>query len=102
MSTLSKSAAADQVADSQSITITVDDRPLVARPGQTVAAALMAAGWKAWRRSLRGHPRGVFCGIGVCYDCLVTINGEPNVRACQTPVAEGMVVETSLKPEVVP
>jgi predicted molibdopterin-dependent oxidoreductase YjgC len=44
----------------------------------------------------------MFCGIGVCYDCLVTIDGEPNARACQTSVAGGLVVETNRKSEVEP
>ncbi len=102
MSTLPEPVAVDQSTYSQSITIIVDGAPVSAQPGQTVAAALMAAGWKSWRRSLHGHPRGMFCGIGVCYDCLVTIDGEPNARACQTSVAGGLVVETNRKPEVEP
>ena len=102
MSTLSRPVAVGQSTYSQSITIIVDGAPVSAQAGQTVAAALMAAGWKSWRRSLHGHPRGMFCGIGVCYDCLVTIDGEPNVRACQAPVADRMVVETNREPEVKP
>ena len=82
----------------QAITITVDGVPLPAYEGETIAGALLAAGRRAWRRTSHGQPRGVFCGIGLCFDCLVTVNGTPNVRACLTPEAAGMVVETGSKP----
>ncbi|WEV29893.1 (2Fe-2S)-binding protein [Streptomyces sp. 71268] len=66
-----------------------------ARPGQTVAAVLLEAGRAAWRTTRGGgRPRGVFCGIGVCHDCLVVVNGLPDVRACLREVAAGDVVET--------
>jgi predicted molibdopterin-dependent oxidoreductase YjgC len=75
--------------------ITVDGRRLPVRPGQTIAAVLIAAGWRTFRVSrLRGRPRGLFCGIGVCHDCLVTVNGQPGVRACLEPAAGGDVVRT--------
>lgn len=76
------------------IFIEVDGRPVAARPGMTVAAALLAAGRRTWRRTAQGAPRGLFCGMGVCFDCLLTVDGAPNVRACVTPVAPGMRVET--------
>ena len=79
------------------VRITVDGVPLTAYVGETVAGALLAAGWRAWRHTRRGEPRGLFCGIGLCFDCLVTVDGTPNVRACLTPVAAGMVVETGTK-----
>jgi hypothetical protein len=66
-----------------------------AYPGDTIAAALYAAGRRAWRRSRGGEPRGLLCGIGMCFDCLVSVDGVPGVRACLTEVHEGMVVETS-------
>lgn len=80
----------------QTVTITVDGMPVAAREGQSVASALLAAGRRAWRRTLNGQPRGLFCGIGLCFDCLVTVDGTPNVRACVTAVVEGMVVETTV------
>lgn len=79
------------------VTITVDGVPLPAHPGETIAGALLASGRRAWRHTRHGQPRGLFCGIGLCFDCLVTVNGTPNVRACLTPVAPGMVVETGSK-----
>lgn len=77
------------------VTITVDGEPVQARAGDTVAAALVAAGRLALRRTLRGGaPRGVFCGMGICFDCVVRVNGLDGVRSCLTPVAEGMRVES--------
>lgn len=61
--------------------IVVDGEPLPYTEGQTVAAALVAAGRVAWRTTRVGHrPRGVFCGIGVCFDCLVTVDGARGQR----------------------
>jgi predicted molibdopterin-dependent oxidoreductase YjgC len=77
------------------VRFTFDGEELHAVEGQTVAAALLAAGRRVWRYTgRRGEPRGLFCGMGVCFDCLVRIDGRPNLRACQTVVAEGMRVET--------
>ena len=78
----------------QAVTITVDGVPVQAYLGETIAGVLLADGWRAWRRTEKGEPRGLFCGIGICFDCMVTVDGVPNVRACITPVLEGMVVET--------
>jgi predicted molibdopterin-dependent oxidoreductase YjgC len=78
----------------QAITILVDGVPLPAYEGETIAGALLASGRRAWRHTRHGQPRGLYCGIGLCFDCLVTVNGTPNVRACLTPVGTGMVVET--------
>ncbi|MFJ3230709.1 (2Fe-2S)-binding protein [Streptomyces sp. NPDC086787] len=76
-------------------TVTFDGRSVAALPGQTVAAALWTAGVTAWRHTRReGRPRGVFCGIGVCFDCLVTVNGRPNQRACLVPVRPGDAICT--------
>jgi predicted molibdopterin-dependent oxidoreductase YjgC len=67
---------------------------LSAVAGTSVAAALWAAGQRALRITHSGEPRGIFCGMGVCFDCLVEIDGRPNVRACRVAVAEGMRVRT--------
>jgi predicted molibdopterin-dependent oxidoreductase YjgC len=76
-------------------TIRFDGRRLVAAPGQTVAAVLWAAGLRAWRTTRRaGAPRGLFCGIGACFDCLVTIDGVPDQRACLVPARPGMIVSS--------
>ena len=62
---------------------TFDGRRIHHRPGQTVGAALVEHDILAWRTTRHdGRPRGLFCGIGVCFDCLVTVDGIPNQRAC--------------------
>ena len=77
------------------VAIKVDGQPIEAYEGEPIAAALMAAGYKVLRRTAkRDEPRGVFCAIGRCTDCAMTVNGRPNVRTCITPVAEGMIIET--------
>jgi len=74
--------------------IIIDGRAVTVADGVTVAAALMAGGIRSWRTTrIAGRPRGVFCGMGVCFDCLVTVNGEPNVRACITVVEPGDVID---------
>jgi predicted molibdopterin-dependent oxidoreductase YjgC len=78
------------------ITFTLDGEPIPACEGDTIAAALYAIGKRAWRRSRYGDERGLLCGIGYCFDCLVTVDGRPDIRACQTLVIEGMVVTTNL------
>ncbi|MDQ0597612.1 aerobic-type carbon monoxide dehydrogenase small subunit (CoxS/CutS family) [Streptomyces canus] len=75
--------------------VTLDGREIEALPGQTVAAALWAAGVTSWRTTrAEGRPRGVFCGIGVCFDCLVTVNDRPNRRACLVPLRPGDAIRT--------
>lgn len=77
--------------------IEVDGEQVEAYAGESVAAVLLAKGRRVLRRTSKdGAPRGIFCGIGVCFDCLVTIDGVPGVRACMTPVRSGMTVETGL------
>lgn len=74
--------------------ITVDGEPVDGIAGQTIAGVLLASGRLAWRRGRSGAPRGVFCGIGVCFDCLVTVDGERDVRACRRRARDGDVVTT--------
>ncbi|MCX4966663.1 (2Fe-2S)-binding protein [Streptomyces sp. NBC_00654] len=74
---------------------TVDGELLPFVPGQTLAAALVASGRVAWRVTRLGQrPRGVFCGIGVCFDCLVTIDGQGGQRACLVQARTGMAITT--------
>jgi D-hydroxyproline dehydrogenase subunit gamma len=74
------------------VTMTLDGVQVVAYAGETVATVLIAEGHHATRTTLGGEPRGIFCGMGVCFDCLVVIDGVPNTRACMTFVADGMDV----------
>lgn len=76
-----------------SLRVTVDGVPVALRPGETVAAALFLAGHKAGRTTpVTGSPRGPYCMMGVCFDCLVEIDGEGNRQACMVEAREGMVV----------
>ncbi len=83
------------------VQIEVDGTSMEAFEGETVAAALMAAGITQFRLT-REHksPRGMYCGMGVCYECLVRVDGVDNVRACMTLVADGMKVETCKEVEL--
>ena len=77
------------------ISITVDGKDATAREGDSVAAALLGAGSVACRTTqVTGAPRAPFCMMGVCFDCLVVVDGRPNVQGCMTRVNEGMRVET--------
>ena len=73
-------------------TFEFDGSEVHARDGQTIAGALIADGRAAWRTA-DGAERGVFCGIGICQDCTVTVNGAAGVRACLRAACEGDVVE---------
>jgi hypothetical protein len=80
------------------VAFTFAGAPVRARAGESIAMALWAAGRRELRRSSRdGAPRGVFCNMGICYECLVRIDGAP-VRACMVAVADGLVVEPGGKP----
>lgn len=79
---------------SERIVLIVDGSPLEARAGESVAAALLRAGRRAFHRSRSGEPRGLFCGIGACHDCHATIDDRPHVRTCMTTVRDGLRVTT--------
>jgi predicted molibdopterin-dependent oxidoreductase YjgC len=81
----------------KTVTILFDGAPLPALEDEPVAAALLAAGIRVFRTSKkRGESRGVFCAIGRCTDCMMTVDGVPNVRTCVTPVRDGMEVRTQI------
>lgn len=77
------------------VTLVVDGKRVPAAPGDTVASALLVAGITILRKTaVSGSPRSVYCGMGVCFECLVEIDGEGNRQACLTAVRDGMVVTT--------
>jgi predicted molibdopterin-dependent oxidoreductase YjgC len=77
------------------VAIAVDGLPVSARAGDTVAAALLAAGFSAFRTTgVSGASRGPYCMMGVCFECLVTIDGVASRQACMVPVRDGMRIET--------
>ena len=75
------------------VTVHLDGEAHRVDPGASVAAALAAGGRSAFSRDAAGRSRGLFCGMGVCHDCLVTIDGRTSQRACMTKVQDGMRVE---------
>jgi len=76
------------------VTLLVDDESITAYPGESLAAALLAAGITTLRSSPRAkQPRGAFCFMGLCQECLVRVDGQ-TVLACQTLIERGMVVST--------
>jgi thioredoxin reductase len=76
--------------------LTFDGATVPIAPGASVASALSDAGIRSFRRTAKGAKRGIFCGMGVCQDCLVTIDGVPNNRACMTVALAGAEVETQV------
>ena len=73
---------------------TLNGRPATGPAGGSVAVAVLANGVTAFRRSVTGEPRAPLCGMGVCYECRLTIDGRPHQKSCQVPLAAGMVVVT--------
>ncbi|MBF8289513.1 MAG: aminomethyltransferase [Chloroflexi bacterium] len=87
--------AGDELRRAESIDFRFDGRPHTGVGGDTIASALVADGLDILSRSFKYHrPRGVLCAAGRCPNCLVQVNGEPNVRACVTPVVPAMVVRS--------
>lgn len=83
--------------------IEVDGEKIVAYEGETIGAALLAAGRKTLRYSNKlEQPRGLYCGIGLCQECRMTVNGIPNTQVCQTLATPGCRIEThkSIKRQV--
>ncbi|MEE0290640.1 MAG: (2Fe-2S)-binding protein [Lachnospiraceae bacterium] len=77
------------------VKFTYNGKTLEGYEGEPIASALRVAGVMAHRYTAKKHePRGVFCAIGRCTDCVMVVDGKPNVRTCITPLAEGMTVET--------
>jgi predicted molibdopterin-dependent oxidoreductase YjgC len=80
---------------SKKVKITVDGEEIEALEGEMIASALTAAGIKVFRYTSKNkEPRGVFCAIGRCTDCVMVVNDMPNVRTCVTPVEDNMVIKT--------
>lgn len=86
-------------ATAEAVGISFDGARLEGLDGQTIGGILLGSGILAWRTTSRDEkPRGIFCGIGVCYDCLVVVNGQRDVRACQRRAVPGDVVTSQHDP----
>ena len=76
------------------VTLRVNGKPVTVPAGAMLSTAIAAAGVDLFRRSVTGEPRGPLCGMGVCFECRVTIGGRRHARSCQTLCDSGMEVET--------
>ena len=84
-----------KVEEREKVTLYFDGEPVEALEGEPVAVALMAAGYRVLRYTNKHEePRGIFCALGRCTDCMMIVDGQPNIRTCITPVRDGMVVKT--------
>ena len=80
--------------EKKKVRIYIDGQELQVHEGEMIAAALIASGINIFRYTKHSHsPRGIYCGIGRCTDCVMVVDGIPNVRTCITPVKEGMIIE---------
>ncbi len=85
----------DSYQKGRKVKFTFDGQEMEGFEGEPIAAALRAAGVMIHRYTQKRHePRGIFCAIGRCTDCVMVVDGRPNIRTCMTPLKEGMRVET--------
>ena len=78
----------------ETVTLLVDGVSVTMPAGSMVSAAILKTGKYAFHRSATGEPRGPLCGMGICFECRVTIDGEQHCRSCQTVCKNGMDVRT--------
>lgn len=83
-----------KTAPTENVTLRVNGAAVTMPAGSTVAAAVFAAGVMRFRRSVSSEPRAPLCGMGICFECRVTIDGRAHARSCQTPCVSGMDVRT--------
>ena len=88
--------------DDARLTFTFEGETVEARAGETIAAALAAADIRTLRMTRDGEPRGLYCGMGVCQDCLVEVDGQPAVRACMTKAGAGCTIRRNISPARLP
>ncbi len=78
----------------ETVTVVVDGVSVEMPAGSMVSAAILKTGTHTFRRSITNEPRGPLCGMGICFECRVVIDGEPHSRSCQTVCKDGMDVRT--------
>lgn len=77
------------------LSVRINGRIVSVDRGTTAAVAVLLAGYQVFRTSVSGEQRGPLCGMGICFECRATVNGQPDRRTCQLLVQEGMVIETA-------
>ena len=80
---------------SERVRVTIDARTVEVEAGTLVVAALAMAGLRGTRASVSGQPRAALCGMGICQECRVTIDGRPHALACQTVCRDGQIIQTT-------
>ncbi|RFU44063.1 2Fe-2S iron-sulfur cluster-binding protein [Paraburkholderia sp. DHOC27] len=78
-----------------SISVIVDGQVVVVDPGTLIVAALAMRGVRGTRQSVSGEPRAALCGMGICQECRVMVNGRSHVLACQTVCRDGQIIRTT-------
>jgi sarcosine oxidase subunit alpha len=78
----------------ETVKLTVNGVGVTVPRGAMLSAAVAAAGVSAFRKSVTGEPRGPLCGMGICFECRITVNGRAHVRSCQVPCEDAMEVRT--------
>lgn len=78
----------------EAITLSVNGHSVTVPEGSMVSTAVILSGATSFRRSVTKQPRAPLCGMGICFECRVTVNGRPHVRSCQIPCRDGMDVQT--------
>jgi D-hydroxyproline dehydrogenase subunit gamma len=76
------------------LAVSLNGKALTVPAGTTVAVAVLIAGQSSFRRSVSGQPRGPLCGMGICFECRVTVDGVRHVKSCQTLCKQGMQIDT--------
>jgi sarcosine oxidase subunit alpha len=80
--------------EARPVTIVLNGETIAVNADASLAAVLLSRGQRTFRRSVDGESRGPLCGMGICFECIVTVDGVPGVRACLEPVRDGMRVDT--------
>ncbi|MGN0152914.1 MAG: (2Fe-2S)-binding protein [Lachnospiraceae bacterium] len=84
-----------EIPEGHEVTFTFDGKTLTGIEGEPIAMALKNAGVMVHRYTAKRHePRGIYCAIGRCTDCVMIVDGKPNIRTCITPLKEGMEIQT--------
>lgn len=87
-----------QLEEKKKISFTFDGETYEGLEDDTIASALLANGIRTLRKHEEsGNPRGIYCNIGHCYECRVTVNDETNIRACLTPIKDNMIIKSGSK-----
>lgn len=79
---------------SNTVPIRINGRDVWVPDGVSIAAAIFLAGETTLRTSISGEPRAALCGMGICFECRVTVDGRPNCRSCQLPVRQHIEIQT--------